>query len=91
MKKMKVKKCFIWQAILNLKEFIKQNENNIINYKNIFIYGIELNMNFFEELNNINQLTVKINQIVPPYNFIFDDINPECFEDDKNKLKKEKK
>ena len=49
------------------------------------------NRNFFEELNNINQLTVKINQIVPPYNFIFDDINPECFEDDKNKLKKEKK
>ena len=49
------------------------------------------NMNFFEELNNINQLTVKINQIVPPHNFIFDDINPEYFEDDKNKLKKEKK
>jgi hypothetical protein len=49
------------------------------------------NRNFFEELNNINQLTAKINQIVPPHNFIFDDINPECFEDDKNKLKKEKK
>jgi len=42
MKKMKVKNVFVWQEIVNLKEFIKQNENNIINYKNIFIYGIEL-------------------------------------------------
>ena len=49
------------------------------------------NRNFFEELNNINQLTVKINQIVLPHNFIFDNINPEYFEDDKNELKKEKK
>ena len=48
-------------------------------------------MNFFEELNNINQLSVKINQIEPLHNFIFDDINPKYFEDDKNKLKKEKK
>ena len=64
---------------------------NIINYLDIpDIWDKETynNKKFYDELNNLKKINVKINQIIYFYDFLGDDINDKYFQEVKNSIEK---
>ena len=77
----------------NKETNIKENENNIVNYldiPDIWNDSIYKNRNFQEELNNIRQINCKMNQVLPLYNSLGDDIDEKYFQDVKKVVEQEK-
>ena len=71
---------------------IKGNENNIINYLDIpdlWNKAILINKDFHKELNNLKDLNIQINQIIPFYDCLGDDIDDNYFLDVKKAIEQE--
>jgi len=71
---------------------IKENQNNIINYldiPDIWDKVIYKDKEFYNELNNLKNINIKMNQIISLYDYLGDDINEDFFQDEERYIKKE--
>ncbi len=71
---------------------IKGNENNLINYldiPDIWNKAILINKNFHNELNNLKNLDIRINQTIPFYDCLGEDIDDNYFMDIKKAIEQE--
>ena len=77
----------------DIENNIKENQNNIINYFDIpdlWEKNVYNNNEFSKELKNIKKGNIKINQIIPLYNYLGEDIDEEFFQEEKRAIEKEK-
>ena len=76
----------------NKDKKIRENRNNIINYlkkEDCWKYDIDDNK-FIKNLNDLKEMNIKINQIIPLYDFLGKDIDSKFFNDVEQKLIDEK-
>ncbi len=71
---------------------VKGNQNNIINYfdiQDIWQKTVYDDKEFSKELNNLKKAKIKVNQIIPLYDYLGDDINDNYFIDVQKAIERE--